>query len=92
MKNRVVISNVTPSVDAGRYAAKAVVGDDVIVGADLLREGHDLLAAVEEVYADLEATWAGAAGRAEVEQVRSVLVAVLTARHGGALPPVRPTW
>jgi starch synthase (maltosyl-transferring) len=45
VKNRVVITNVTPSVEAGRYAVKAVVGDDVVVGADLLREGHDLLAA-----------------------------------------------
>ena len=45
MKNRVVISAITPSVDGGRYAAKAVVGDEVIVGADLLREGHDLLQA-----------------------------------------------
>ncbi len=45
MKNRVVIWQVTPSVDGGRYAAKAVVGDDVIVGADILREGHDLLSA-----------------------------------------------
>ena len=45
MKNRVVISAVTPSVEGGRYASKAVVGDDVIVGADLLREGHDLLSA-----------------------------------------------
>jgi starch synthase (maltosyl-transferring) len=45
VKNRVVISSITPTVDAGRYAVKAVVGDDVIVGADILREGHDLLAA-----------------------------------------------
>ncbi|HEX6254633.1 MAG TPA: alpha-1,4-glucan--maltose-1-phosphate maltosyltransferase [Euzebyales bacterium] len=57
MKNRVVISNVTPSVDAGRYAAKAVVGDDVIVGADLLREGHDLLAACIRFRGPDDARW-----------------------------------
>jgi starch synthase (maltosyl-transferring) len=43
VKNRVVISAVTPSIEGGRHPVKAVVGDDVIVGADLLREGHDLL-------------------------------------------------
>ena len=45
MKNRVVIQQITPSIEAGRYAVKAVVGDDVIVGADILREGRELLCA-----------------------------------------------
>ena len=45
MRNRVVIQQITPSVEGGRFAAKAVVGDDLVVGADILREGHDLLSA-----------------------------------------------
>jgi starch synthase (maltosyl-transferring) len=45
VKNRVVIQQITPSVEAGRFAAKAAVGDEVVVGADILREGHDLLRA-----------------------------------------------
>lgn len=45
MQGRVEITNVEPVVDCGRYAAKAVVGDDVIVAADILREGHERLAA-----------------------------------------------
>jgi starch synthase (maltosyl-transferring) len=45
-KDRVIIQAITPQVDGGRYAAKAVVGADVIVGADIFREGHDKLAAV----------------------------------------------
>ena len=45
MKGRVQVQNVTPTVDCGRYAAKAIVGDDVIVGADVFREGHDKVAA-----------------------------------------------
>jgi starch synthase (maltosyl-transferring) len=45
-KGRVVVADVTPQVDGGRYAAKASVGEDVIVGADIFREGHDKLAAV----------------------------------------------
>jgi starch synthase (maltosyl-transferring) len=45
-KDRVIIQAVSPQVDGGRYAAKAVVGEDVVVGADIFREGHDKLAAV----------------------------------------------
>ena len=46
LNNRVQIQTITPTVDCGRYAAKAVVGDNVIVGADIFREGHEKLAAV----------------------------------------------
>jgi len=46
MKSRVQIQRITPSIDGGRYAAKAIVGDDVVVGADVFREGHDAVAAV----------------------------------------------
>ena len=41
-----VIENVRPQVDCGRYRPKAVVGDEVTVGADLFRDGPDLLQAV----------------------------------------------
>ena len=45
MKSRVQIQAISPAVDCGRYAAKAVPGDAVIVGADIFREGHEKLAA-----------------------------------------------
>jgi starch synthase (maltosyl-transferring) len=38
--DRVVIENVTPCVDAGRHPAKAIVGEDLLVGVDLYLEGH----------------------------------------------------
>ncbi|MGH3665420.1 MAG: alpha-1,4-glucan--maltose-1-phosphate maltosyltransferase [Egibacteraceae bacterium] len=44
MKARVQVQQITPAVECGRYAAKAVVGDDVIVAADVFREGHDKVA------------------------------------------------
>jgi len=44
VKGRVEIQHVSPAVDCGRYAAKAVVGDDVVVGADAFREGHEKIA------------------------------------------------
>ena len=41
---RAVIENITPSVDGGRFAAKRVVGDQVVVEADCFTDGHDTLA------------------------------------------------
>ncbi len=42
----VVIANVTPSVEAGRYPAKRVVGERIRVSADIFKDGHDVIAAV----------------------------------------------
>ena len=41
---RAVIENITPSVDGGRFAAKRIVGDEVVVEADCFTDGHDALA------------------------------------------------
>lgn len=41
---RAVIEHITPSVDDGRFAAKRVVGDTVVVEADCFTDGHDTLA------------------------------------------------
>ena len=40
---RVVIENITPQVDGGRFAVKRVRGDTVSVGADVFTDGHDLV-------------------------------------------------
>jgi starch synthase (maltosyl-transferring) len=42
---RIVIENVTPQVDGGRFAVKAVAGDAVDVAADIWKDGHELLKA-----------------------------------------------
>ena len=36
---------VRPSVDGGRHAVKRTVGERVVVEADLVADGHDVLAA-----------------------------------------------
>ena len=41
----VVIENVTPLVDGGRYAVKRVIGEDLVVEADIFKDGHDVVAA-----------------------------------------------
>ncbi len=43
---RVVISGVTPEIDAGRFPIKRVIGEQVIVEANIFAEGHDALSAV----------------------------------------------
>jgi starch synthase (maltosyl-transferring) len=41
----VVIEGVQPEIDAGRFAAKRVIGEEVTVEADVFTDGHDLLGA-----------------------------------------------
>ena len=41
---RAVVEGITPSVDMGRFAAKRVVGDPVVVEADCFTDGHDVVA------------------------------------------------
>jgi starch synthase (maltosyl-transferring) len=43
---RIIVSDVTPQVDCGRWPAKACVGDRVEVTATIVRDGHEVLRAV----------------------------------------------
>jgi starch synthase (maltosyl-transferring) len=42
----VVIENVRPLVDGGRYPVKRAVGEDLTVYADIFKDGHDVVLAV----------------------------------------------
>jgi starch synthase (maltosyl-transferring) len=44
-QNRVIIENVTPSLEDGKFPAKRVVHDKFIVNADIFADGHDVLRA-----------------------------------------------
>ncbi len=43
-KQRVAIERVVPQIDCGRFAIKRVVGDTVVVEADVFADGHDQVA------------------------------------------------
>ncbi|HZU40878.1 MAG TPA: maltotransferase domain-containing protein, partial [Solirubrobacteraceae bacterium] len=43
---RIQIQYPAPAVDAGEYPAKRCTGDTITVGADIFRDGHDLIRAV----------------------------------------------
>ncbi len=45
MVGRIGITDVQPTVSCGRYPARAVVGEQLEVGATVFREGHDAVAA-----------------------------------------------
>jgi starch synthase (maltosyl-transferring) len=44
-RRRVAIEAVSPEIDGGRFPAKRVVGETVVVEADIFADGHDVLAA-----------------------------------------------
>jgi starch synthase (maltosyl-transferring) len=54
---RAVVENLAPCVDCGRFAAKRVVGDEVVVEADCFADGHDVLAARVLWRREGEADW-----------------------------------
>src|ERR1700726_4022591 len=41
-----VIENIRPLVDGGRFPSKRVVGENLVVEADIFKDGHDVVAAV----------------------------------------------
>jgi starch synthase (maltosyl-transferring) len=43
-KKRVVITNVSPRVEEGRYPAKAVINEQIEISADVFSDGHDEIA------------------------------------------------
>jgi starch synthase (maltosyl-transferring) len=53
----ILIENVQPSVDCGRYPVKREVGDVLTVTADIFREGHDKLAAVVKFRPENASDW-----------------------------------
>ncbi|HVX20650.1 MAG TPA: alpha-1,4-glucan--maltose-1-phosphate maltosyltransferase [Acidimicrobiales bacterium] len=55
---RPVIEGIRPLVDGGRFRAKAAVGDDVVVEADVFVDGHDLLRCEVRHQCDGDRRWA----------------------------------
>jgi len=55
---RVVIEDVRPQIDAGRFPIKRIVGERVVVEADVFCDGHDAIAAAVRYRADDSASGA----------------------------------
>ena len=54
---RVVIEAVAPEVDGGRFPAKRILGDEVVVEADIFADGHDPVAGALLYRHESEAEW-----------------------------------
>jgi starch synthase (maltosyl-transferring) len=54
---RAVIDRVDPAVDCGRFAVKRVIGDTMIVEADIFTDGHDALACMLRHRHDGDPQW-----------------------------------
>lgn len=56
-RRRVVIEGVEPEIDGGRFPIKRIVGDRVIVEADVFADGHDLVACALRHRHEDDADW-----------------------------------
>ena len=54
---RFLIEDIYPRVDGGRYAVKRIAGEPVEVWADLLRDGHDVIAGALLWRAEADDEW-----------------------------------
>lgn len=57
MRNRVIIENVQPEIDCGRYFIKRVLGEQVDVSAAIFSDGHDALRASLWYKHDAQKQW-----------------------------------
>lgn len=57
---RVVIEGVKPQIDCGTFAIKRVVGDTIVVEADVFADGHDVISCVVLYRKEGAAEWAEA--------------------------------
>lgn len=82
-------SKLVSSMQQCGYLLATLDDDQRARRVEISARGRRLLAAVEEIYAELEAEWAAVIGEKRVEAIRADLTEVLIARHGG-LPSVKP--
>jgi starch synthase (maltosyl-transferring) len=57
-RTRVIIENVTPRVDDGAFPIKRILGDTVIVEADMFTDGHDAISCVLLYKKEGDSEWA----------------------------------
>ncbi|MGH2455628.1 MAG: alpha-1,4-glucan--maltose-1-phosphate maltosyltransferase [Candidatus Limnocylindria bacterium] len=56
-RRTIVIERIAPELDGGRHAVKRVMGDELLVTADIFADGHDLLDAALLLRVEGEAAW-----------------------------------
>ena len=54
---RVIIAGVKPEIDNGRFSAKRIIGETVVVEADIYCDGHDVLSAILLFRSEADTAW-----------------------------------
>ncbi|MFT5165904.1 MAG: starch synthase (maltosyl-transferring) [Saprospiraceae bacterium] len=57
MRERVIIENVKPQIDGGRYPIKRIVGEQIKISADIFADGHEAIRAAVLYKALSAKTW-----------------------------------
>ena len=82
-------SKLIDTMEAAGYLARTIDTSDARQRpVALTTRGRELLAVVDEIYADLEQEWATVVGQVEVDHLRATITRVL-GLESGELPPVR---
>ena len=55
---RVIIEGLKPEIDGGRFPIKRVIGEKVVVEADIFADGHDAISALLLYHKENDAEWA----------------------------------
>ena len=56
-RTRIIIEGVSPEIDSGRFPIKRIIGDRVIVEADIFADGHDVLSAALPYRKESDRRW-----------------------------------
>jgi starch synthase (maltosyl-transferring) len=94
-RRTIVIERVLPELDGGRHPVKRVVGDTLLVTADIFADGHDVLDAALLVRADDDPSdaWSEAAMRpVDNDRWSGSMVLRANARHRYTVEAWRDTW
>src|SRR5688572_17194615 len=92
-RRSIVIERIEPALDGGRHPVKRVVGDQLLVTADIFADGHDLLDAALLVRADDEEAWREAPMRpVDNDRWSGHVELTRNRRHRYAVEAWRDTW
>ncbi|MFC4997790.1 MarR family winged helix-turn-helix transcriptional regulator [Dactylosporangium cerinum] len=85
-------SKLLESMERRGFVERGAAGADARTKAVVLTDqGRALLAAVEDIYVELESDWAGLMGHDTLELIRTSLTRALIDAYGGTLPAIGPS-
>lgn len=86
-------SQLVDAMEAAGFVTRVASSRDGRVRELVLADrGRRLLAAVEEIYAEIEGDWSAEVGAPDLATTRHALLRVVLATNDAVLPAVRPIW